>query len=82
MRSGDARALAVAHPYPNLLWMYKVLGFKPGADFELAPPDRLQASSYIFALEVVPAAELEGFSRMKLSVSVARGTERTKGTSA
>jgi hypothetical protein len=43
-----------------------------GADFELAPPDRLQASSYIFALEGVPAAELEGFSRMKLSVSVAR----------
>jgi hypothetical protein len=42
------------------------------AEFDLAPADRLQASSYIFGLRGVPAEALEGFGRMKLTVAVAR----------
>jgi hypothetical protein len=42
-----------------------------GADCEMAPPDELQAPSFIFRLSDVDPGELEGFARLKLSVAAA-----------
>jgi hypothetical protein len=53
-----------------------VLGALAGAEREPAPPGLRQLPSYIARLAGVPAADREGFGRLRLSVSVAGATQR------
>jgi len=45
-----------------------------GASFDQAPPDRLQAPSFIFRVRGAPAQELPGFGRVRCSVALAEAT--------
>jgi len=45
-----------------------------GAAWEIAPPELLQCPSYIFRLDGVDAAALEGFARVRLTTAVAGAT--------
>jgi hypothetical protein len=47
-----------------------------GADFELAPSDRLQRASFIVRLEGVSEAGLLGFARLQLSAAIAHAARR------
>jgi hypothetical protein len=45
-----------------------------GASFDQAPPDRLQAPSFIFRVRGAPTQELQGFGRVRCSVALAEAT--------